>query len=431
MRVGLFVSSVACLALLVAHAWRETLGAEWRPHQLAYKRVLSALAENDAQQATAADFEVKPRQAVLADGAATDRCISCHVALEDPRMADQAQPLRTHPGDYLDTHPPERFGCTLCHDGQGLALTTADAAAYERGRFWEKPLIGAPFIEANCYRCHSEPLAQTPTYEFGKQIFDGSGCIGCHTVRGRGGTVGPDLTFVGDSSRHVKVPTASHHDLVARFRGNETIAYLFESVQWPNAQPTETKMPTFGLTDEEATALVVYLKSLVRRPTVASLVPPVRPPLPVTDPVQRGAVLYGRYCIGCHAEGGKGGIANPNAIRPVIGPINTMAAKMAFSGDDQVEQFLTLVRGLGARTLSSSDATKLPNWPAIEQVMQATRQVVRDGSSVPAVAAGSSEPLGMPAWGHLINADQVDTILYYLLTTMPWSEAAPAQERRQ
>lgn len=423
MRVVLLLSGMACVALTSLHAWRENLSPEWRVHQQRYAQTLVRLAQSDSERAAARAYEVKLRQVVLPDGVATDRCVTCHVATEDRRMADQPEPLRSHPGNYLDTHPVERFGCTACHDGQGQAITWSDAAAYERERFWEKPLLKAPFIEANCYRCHSEVLEQTPTYAFGKQIFDASGCTGCHAVRGTGGNVGPELTLIADASRHVKVPTSQHHDLVERFHGNEALAYLFESVKWPDAQPTQTKMPQFGLSDDEATALVVYLKSFGRRATVTGLLPPPKPVLPPTDVVERGGVLYAKYCIGCHGEGGAGGIANANAANPTIRPLNTLAQAMAFASGHDVDAFLGIVRSLGAQPWTSSPATALSNWPKIDASLTSTRRAVTDGLAVPAVSPNGPQPLDMPAWRHLLDDGQVDALIAYLLSTAQWTNA--------
>jgi mono/diheme cytochrome c family protein len=430
MRVVLLLSGLACVALTGAQAWRENLSPEWRLHQQRYAQNLNARAQSDTERAAARGFEVRLRQIVLQEGLATDRCVSCHVAAEDGRMADQPEPLRSHPGDYLDTHPAERFGCTLCHDGQGLAITTADAAAYERERFWEKPLLKAPFIEANCYRCHSEVLAQTPNYAFGKEIFDSSGCIGCHTVRGVGGAVGPELTTIADASRHLKVPTSGRHDLVERFHGNETIAYLYESVRWPDAQPAGTKMPQFNLSDEEATALVVYLKSLGRRATVVGLLPPPKPVLPPTDPVEQGRELYRKYCVGCHGVDGAGGIANLNAPNPTIRPLNTLARTMAFTSAKEVDAFLGIMRSLGGQPLASSGATGLENWRRIDEALANAKRAINDGVAVAGTVSNGPEPLDMPAWRHLIDDGQINAVIAYLLTTAQWtSQAAGAAER--
>ena len=269
---------------------------------------------------------------------------------------------------------------------------------------------------------------RTPTYAFGKQIFDMSGCVGCHTVRRAGGKVGPDLTEIGDASRHLKVPTPAHHDLVEKFNGNETIAYIYESVRWPDAQPNPTKMPQFNLSDEEATALTVYLKSFVRRPTFASLVPPPKPTPPPNDPVQRGLVAYAKYCVGCHAEAGRGGVPNANARNVTIPPLNTLAGQMGFANGAEVESYLQMVRrsGVAAR---GADAAPPPNHEQIEQGMAAARATIATGRAVAKMDRNGPEPLSMPSWQHLIDGADTDALIYYLLSVAVWEGQSPGRGR--
>jgi len=42
-------------------------------------------------------------------------------------------------------------------------------------------------------------LAVAPQYEKGKEVMASSGCLGCHKVGENGGTLGPNLTHIGDS----------------------------------------------------------------------------------------------------------------------------------------------------------------------------------------------------------------------------------------
>src|SRR5256885_14703606 len=65
--------------------------------------------------------------------ARVDRCTSCHAGINKPGFEDQPNPWKTHPRRelYLSKHPPEKFGCTPCHGGQGPAVESgADAARH-------------------------------------------------------------------------------------------------------------------------------------------------------------------------------------------------------------------------------------------------------------------------------------------------------------
>ncbi|MFQ5716764.1 MAG: cytochrome C, partial [Nitrospinales bacterium] len=50
-----------------------------------------------------------------------DRCMTCHIAYDNPNFENAEHPLKTHPnrGIYIKKHPPDRTGCTWCHKGQG------------------------------------------------------------------------------------------------------------------------------------------------------------------------------------------------------------------------------------------------------------------------------------------------------------------------
>ena len=83
----------------------------------------------------------------------------------------------------------------------------------------------------------AEKLAQE-----GKRLYETRySCSGCHRVNGKGGQVGPDLSRAG-------------------FRMNA--AWLYQWIQYPQAFRHDTKMPAFNMSEENARAIVMYLKTL-------------------------------------------------------------------------------------------------------------------------------------------------------------------------
>jgi predicted nucleic acid-binding Zn-ribbon protein len=55
-----------------------------------------------------------------------DRCMTCHLGIDNPDYADAEQPFRTHPRldvfvNRESAHPVDDFGCTSCHSGRGRA----------------------------------------------------------------------------------------------------------------------------------------------------------------------------------------------------------------------------------------------------------------------------------------------------------------------
>src|SRR5262249_33428120 len=101
----------------------------------------------------------------LEDIGRVDRCESCHTgAMRGGFETVKPAYLATHPlrRTLMKFHPPEQFGCTTCHDGQGRATTQFYAHAPSKHEqphafekhFWEEPLLRGPFLEANCRKCH-------------------------------------------------------------------------------------------------------------------------------------------------------------------------------------------------------------------------------------------------------------------------------------
>ncbi|MDO8682467.1 MAG: hypothetical protein Q7N50_03175, partial [Armatimonadota bacterium] len=147
----LLVSSLVVIALMVGEA-RSNLSAEWRHHQKEYRKLLLAKACDEAGREAALTFDIALQQVVVPELGVTDRCVLCHTGIEDPRMADEKQPYRSHPGTFLKDHPISKFGCTICHRGQGVAVNNADAKAVHA--YWDYPMLPGKMAQASCGQCH-------------------------------------------------------------------------------------------------------------------------------------------------------------------------------------------------------------------------------------------------------------------------------------
>jgi len=121
--------------------------------------------------------------------------------------------------DPNSKHPMEKFGCTVCHAGQGSATdftlavhTPADMKQKEEWQKehawapthdWEFPMHSSRFVEASCLKCHHQVTdlithgskEEAPKLLKGYNLVKENGCFGCHEIAGikSGREVGPDL----------------------------------------------------------------------------------------------------------------------------------------------------------------------------------------------------------------------------------------------
>ncbi len=337
-------ASTLAIVLLVFAAMRETRMMEYRRHQKRYREKLIELAETPAEKAAAESYPIQMRQFVLPELGRTDRCVSCHVGMEDPRMADAPQPLRYHPHGLLDTHDIREVGCTICHDGQGLATNRKDAHANEV-KFWEALRLHGDLTQANCLRCHhAESLPQLATLQLGRSLFVDNGCLGCHKIDRVGGFLGPDLTTIGDASFHLKSPHGKNSkDLLGQFDHNVNLAYLFEAVKTPSLEPGESVMPDNQFSDTEAHALAVYMKSFQTRK-----VPDALQDFEKHLPQPTGDHIYREFCAACHGKNGEGA---PLREHEKQGP--------SLSGNG-FQSIVTL--DFVKHIVTQSDSSIMPNW---------------------------------------------------------------------
>ena len=299
-RIALVVTALLALVALIAGAVRENVLPEWRVTQKAYQGLLEEKATDDWGKSLADRFEIGITQIVVPELGATDRCITCHNGLDDPRMSEVPQPHATHSGKYLEWHESSRFGCTICHRGQGRALTFADAESISED--WDQPLLPPTLTQSGCGLCHSADEVRHQggaLYAEGRDLFLTRGCYSCHKLGGRGGTQGPALDGEGSKSRAALS--------FAHVEGPHTLAqFLAEHFDAPQRVVPGSRMKPPQLTPRENLALTTYMLALQDRPIPASFLSPgkhlelARDQLPDESP---GAELFQKYCGFCHDTG--------------------------------------------------------------------------------------------------------------------------------
>ncbi len=264
---------------------------------------------------------------------------------------------QTHPHRpeiFGSAHPPDRFGCTACHEGQGSQTKGVAGSPFLHGyddHYWEKPLLdyvtykehrpeqmgetpwGAPpttnagvpgkwvgaqameasahhggghdeehirrwkkqgqFNQASCAKCHTEEinLKFATDYSKGRKLLAEIGCHGCHPIE-----TFREFPKVGPTLTDLKRKT--------------TPAFLLEWIAYPKQFRPRTKMPNFW-----PEALGPDLKVREGSPEAALRAKEVQqiaaylwkhsddsklPPAPRGD-VERGKLLVQQVgCRGCH-----------------------------------------------------------------------------------------------------------------------------------
>ena len=153
-------------------------------------------------------------------------------------------------------------------------------------------------------------------------------CLGCHTLEGDGGTLGPELATV---------------------RNRRGPAYVARMIRDPQATVVGTLMPHTPMPPAWRALIVTYLggDSAVREPDEGAhlgrrggsprdaprALSPAPPPPSSASSDSSGAKLYARFCTGCH--GLRGGGDGPNASSLPVPPARHASRDaMAARSDD-------------------------------------------------------------------------------------------------
>ncbi len=297
--------SLVFILFLAAAALKESR-PEWRRYQAEYAKLVLNRSQGPEGGPAARMERLRIRQVLLDNLERTDRCLTCHLGTTDLNMQDQPTPHRTHSGNLLEHHPVSRFGCTICHAGQGQAVDKQNAHARSRDVHWPTPLLSLDYLESSCGQCHlaifsdSAPLEGTETFRNGLRVFRQEGCLGCHKAREVGGTVGPDLTVQGEKTRH-------EYDF-SRISGERTVSnWLYSHFKDPEMVSPGSQMLAVDLDESEIQALITFTFGMAK------------PDIPFEyfslETLQefkgqrsrlKGGEAYPMLCSACHGKEGEG-----------------------------------------------------------------------------------------------------------------------------
>src|SRR5262245_17892971 len=299
---------------------------EWRYYQYAFKQVVAEKLGAEKAHTVPSGLQ----QIWVPSLGRADRCVTCHQATGWKGFETAEEPFRTHPVEPLKNHPPEKFGCTSCHGGQGWAVDAEPA--HGPVEHWEEPMLGrelgqayslvdnkSALMQMNCNTCHryDRQTKGADMINRAKALVAEKGCRACHVINSRGGTIGPDLTFVGDK--------AAEQYEYGRLSGQKTaFAWHVAHLKDPRALVADTVMPNFHLSTKDAQALAMLVLSWRKSPVPAAMVPGT----PRTDPqtpeertaeeamkTGPGAWFVQTGCFVCHSVSALG-VKSPAQIGP-------------------------------------------------------------------------------------------------------------------
>lgn len=239
-----------------------------------------------------------------------DRCTTCHLGIDQKGFEQAPPPFRTHPKLELfvgpdSPHSLEKFGCTVCHGGNGHSLSFKDAAHTpqdeKQGKEWAKKYHWHPLekwtakmlpldhTEASCTKCHKGVVGipQAEKLNEGRELVRTFGCFGCHKIEGF-----ENLWKAGPSFKHVGAKLDK--DWIVRW------------LQDPKAFRPATHMPRiFHLSNTHLPE--DREKSYAAIEGIAAYLLKQSEPLELTKPPEKGDPQEGEKlfkavgCLGCHA----------------------------------------------------------------------------------------------------------------------------------
>jgi mono/diheme cytochrome c family protein len=287
LRLAYAILSVVFLGVLAVSPLKNYF-REWRAVQQEYNEVIRELPQR------VQPISIGLQQIWARDLDRIDRCTSCHLGISDSKLAEAPQPFTTHPKIFHDT---DKFGCTICHGGQGLA--TEYEEAHQPTEFWDKPVLPKKYLQASCGSCHiNEALAETPVLNRGRELVEELSCVACHDLAGFEKAWTLALNGIG---------TKVNRDWLVRWLKN------------PQAERPATKMPNFMLSGDEVEVLADFLMSFKNFENNARLapLPKVFDEKKDTDAfINLGKTRFREArCISCHAVEGRGGKLAPDLAK--------------------------------------------------------------------------------------------------------------------
>ncbi|MBI3726079.1 cytochrome c, partial [bacterium] len=239
-------------------------------------------------------------------------------------------PFQSHPD--LDTyvasgshHPVEKFGCTVCHLGEGQSVsfvTAAHTPDHEEQRHdwykhhkwdvrehWNEPQFPKRYVQAACLLCHpnNRPVPGADKLNFGRETWERLSCVGCHKMKGFEDEPkrGPDLRRI--DKKLTKSWVAYWVENPQRFRPKTNMPRFFHlDVPTPEERDAAKKEGVYDYEAREAVEIRAITEFLFAKAAEVAKEEAARGdefvlPKWTKGDAARGKVLFtARGCVGCH-----------------------------------------------------------------------------------------------------------------------------------
>jgi mono/diheme cytochrome c family protein len=155
--------------------------------------------------------------------------------------------------------------------------------------FWDEPILPREYIESSCGSCHREQFVQgADRLNNGRRLIEDLGCVGCHIIGDFKKSFSPSLDGIGDKVNR---------------------QWLLDWLLNPYDLKSDTRMPDFQFSEEDASALADFLMTFKEY----SYKPEPLPPDLKIDSFSDEMIDFGKArfrearCISCHTVDEKGG----------------------------------------------------------------------------------------------------------------------------
>jgi mono/diheme cytochrome c family protein len=247
-------------------------------------------------------------------------------------------PFTAHPDLDLymtssSPHPVDRFGCTVCHmgEGQSVTFTTATHSPNDEGQreewghklnwaereHWNWPQFPTRYVEASCLLCHpnNRRIPGAEKLNFGRETWERLSCVGCHKMKGYEDEAkrGPDLRRLASKALN-KEWVAFWIENPARFRPKTNMPRFFNGPDSALVAPTKEEKDAAKTADADNSKRLydydvrdeVEIKAITRflfsqSEAYASENEPFKLLDYKKGNAARGKTLFtARGCVGCH-----------------------------------------------------------------------------------------------------------------------------------